>query len=347
MPCRTELYRECFINKASLIFKQAATGDDLISVVIPAYNVERFIGGALASVLGQSYRNIEIIVVDDGSTDRTAAIVKEAAQQDSRVRLIQISNSGPATARNRGLAAAHGAWVATLDADDLWHPEKLAKQATLMRCAPDGTGLIYCWSVGIDEDGGIVFPSWSCGTAEGDVLHAMIENSLPGSGSTPLIRLSCIRAVGGYDQALRVGEDWQLYVALAGICAFAVVPEYLAGYRLRQDGASMDVAAMVKWSRQFRQWITASWPDLSDGLLRRHDYTVNRYLSFLALRSGDGIQALRFRFLAYRARPIMLLNLETLGFLLLLLIRRLGVKGYYWRFWEKPVPFLPLISNAD
>src|SRR4051812_12704913 len=101
---------------------------DLTSVIIPIYNAEQYIAETLLSALAQTHRNIEIIVVDDGSTDGSAAVVKLIAASDARVRLISQPNRGVAHARNCAIAEAQGEFIAPLDADDLWHPKKIERQ---------------------------------------------------------------------------------------------------------------------------------------------------------------------------------------------------------------------------
>ena len=107
--------------------------NELVSVVIPAYNAGATIAETLASALGQTYRDLEIIAVDDGSTDDTAAVVAGAAANDPRIRLLRQANSGVAAARNYGIAEARANLIAILDADDLWHPTKVAKQVAAIR----------------------------------------------------------------------------------------------------------------------------------------------------------------------------------------------------------------------
>src|SRR5438270_8624569 len=104
----------------------------LTSVVIPAYNAERFLERTLRSALRQTYRNLEVIVVNDGSADKTRAIAEAVARTDDRVRIITVPNGGVAKARNIGIAEAHGEFVAFLDADDLWHPTKIELQLAAM-----------------------------------------------------------------------------------------------------------------------------------------------------------------------------------------------------------------------
>ena len=121
--------------------------DGLVSVIVPVYNGERFISRTLASVQAQIYSPIEIIVIDDGSTDRTASLVEAEAGRDSRIRLFRSKNLGVAAARNRGIAEARGHLIAPLDADDLWHPQKLAREAGLLQASKPSVGVVYCWSI--------------------------------------------------------------------------------------------------------------------------------------------------------------------------------------------------------
>src|SRR5262245_1302656 len=104
----------------------------LVSVVIPAFNAARFICTTLDAVLRQTYRHIEVIVIDDGSTDATTDLVRQYAQRDHRVHLHLQSNRGPSEARNTGIAKSSGEFIAPLDADDIWYPEKLRKQVECM-----------------------------------------------------------------------------------------------------------------------------------------------------------------------------------------------------------------------
>jgi glycosyltransferase involved in cell wall biosynthesis len=119
----------------------------LASVVIPAYNTDRFLPAMLASVLTQSHRHLEVIIVDDGSTDRTAAHL------DHRVRIIGQENTGVAAARNRRLGEARGEYVAPIDADDVWHPENLASQVAALEAAGPAAAVSYAWFASINEHG--------------------------------------------------------------------------------------------------------------------------------------------------------------------------------------------------
>ncbi|HRF08147.1 MAG TPA: glycosyltransferase family A protein, partial [Xanthobacteraceae bacterium] len=126
-------------------------GRNLISVIVPAYNAGRYIGRCLASAGGQTYRDIEVIVVDDGSTDDTVERVREAMVADPRVHLVQTDRGGVSRARNLAIARARGDLIAPLDADDLWTRDKLERQLALLSKASINTGVVYCGAAGIDD----------------------------------------------------------------------------------------------------------------------------------------------------------------------------------------------------
>ena len=313
--------------------------DELISVVIPAHNAGPFIRRSVGSALRQTHRALEVIVVDDGSTDETGRIVEEIAQRDPRVRLIESENKGVSAARNLAIDQARGKLIAPLDADDIWHPQKLARQLADLRASAPDVGVVYCWSAGIDADDRVILPTWNNSTAAGDVLRAIVVSGIAGNGSTPLIRKECIAAAGGYDVDLALCEDWKFYTALAGVCRFAVVPQYLTGYRFREDSASLNVAAMERAIAQVTAWIGRRWPQLPAGLMRERSYTVNAYLAFLAVRARDFRQALRYLGLALAARPDKLFAFAYWRLFFLLFAHAVGLRTYRWLFWRRPVPF--------
>ena len=128
----------------------------LVSVIIPAFNAAEYIRQTLNSVLAQTYQAMEVIVVDDGSSDATGAIVEEFVKKDARVQLVRQSNAGVGAARNTAIRMARGEYIAPLDADDIWFPEKLEKQVACMEQCGEETGLVYCWSTLVDKHGGFV-----------------------------------------------------------------------------------------------------------------------------------------------------------------------------------------------
>jgi glycosyltransferase involved in cell wall biosynthesis len=313
--------------------------EELISVIVPAHNVARFIAGTLRSVLNQTHAALEVIVVDDGSTDETAAIAEGFARQDRRLRVIRAGHQGVSAARNRAIAEVRGNLIAPIDADDIWHVEKLARQLAAMRVSGAKTGVVYCWSAGIDESDRVILPAWNNSTAAGDVLRDIVVSGIAGNGSTPLIRKACIDAVGGYDTGLSLCEDWKFYTALAGVCEFAVVPEYLTGYRFRDESASMDCEAMEAAIAEVTAWIEQMWPNLPKSVFLDRRYTVDAYLAFLAIRQRQFGRALRLLGSAARARPRRLLTPAYLQLYVLWLAHAIGIRQYRWAFWRRPVRF--------
>jgi glycosyltransferase involved in cell wall biosynthesis len=224
----------------------------LVSVIIPAYNAERFLSTTLASARRQTHKNLEIIVVDDGSTDSTAAIAMEAADVDKRIRVLRQDNFGVAAARNRGIAESRGDYIAPLDADDVWHPQNVALQVAALEEAGPETAVSYAWCIVINEHGGFraVVPHSKIQNRR-RALACLIEGNFVGNASSSVIRRDAILAVGGYDTSLRARnaegcEDQALYIALAERSDFAVVSRELIAYRSHPYSMSQDTARMKR-----------------------------------------------------------------------------------------------------
>ncbi len=222
----------------------------LVTVIIPAYNAARTLDETLHSVRGQTYSHLEVLIIDDGSTDGTAAIALHHAAADGRIRLIRQANAGVAVARNSGLEQAKGEWIAPVDADDLWHPEKIERQMATMQTADPRVALVYNWFALIDPDSRILHYA-KPNTDEGDVFHRMFNNGLIGNGSTPLMKRDVVLACGGYDSGLHGAgaqgcEDLKLYLAIAENHHYALTPGYLTGYRVSPDNMSSDGLRMIR-----------------------------------------------------------------------------------------------------
>jgi glycosyltransferase involved in cell wall biosynthesis len=244
----------------------------LVSVVVPAFNAERFLARTLQSARAQTWRALEIIVVDDGSSDGTPEIVRAQAAVDPRLRLVRQENAGVAAARNRGIAVSGGAFVAPLDADDLWHPEKIERQLRRFQERPQAA-VVYCWSVAVDEDDGVIPQQVSPAEYEGDVLAAAVFQDFIGGASVPLIRRECLQAVGGFDERLRAAgaegcEDRKLYIDLAERYDFALVPAFLVGYRQVARSMSRDHARMFRSYDLVMSQARLRRPDLPRRLFR-------------------------------------------------------------------------------
>lgn len=221
-----------------------------VSVIIPAYNASRWLNETLATAANQTFTDIEIIVVDDGSTDDTAAIVERWAGRDSRIRLIRQQNGGVARARNTAIAAASAPFVAPLDADDLWHPTRLEKHMAAFAASDDDVGVVYSpYRTITPED--LVWSDAPHLPVSGAVFEPQLCENIVGNGSGIMVRTSLLKQVGGYSSTpfehdAQGCEDWLVQLKLAYICRFVFVPEYLIGYRDTEDNMSSDLLRMRK-----------------------------------------------------------------------------------------------------
>ena len=315
--------------------------EPLVSVIIPVLNGQRFIGRTLDSVLGQTYPSLEVVVADDGSTDQTAAIVESAAARDDRVRFFQKPHSGLPATRNFAIDKARGSLIAPLDADDLWHPDKIARQVARLNSSPPEVGLVYCWSVEIDEDDFLMPPVLDKCTAEGNVIVDLAaRGNFLENASVPLIRRSYLDTVGGYDASFNKGsEDWKLNLSLAEICQFAVVPSHLVGYRRSRTSMSRNTLAMEKSIDDVERWIIAKWPDLPAAAKRQMFYNSNYYLAHQSLTTNDLRSAVRYQLASIKAEPRALLSATNLMLSVRLTARLLKIKRTAMPFQKRPVKF--------
>ena len=229
-----------------------------VAVVIPAYNAQKTLGRTLDSVLAQSHERLEVLVVDDGSCDETAALAQQYAARDGRVRLLSQENGGVARARNLGLQAAAADFVAFVDADDLWHPRKIEKQLAALMANP-AAAFVYTPFRVIDENDHVV-ASGCFFTTRGRVLWRHMLVNFVGNGSSILVRRDAALAVGGYaadmrDQGLEGAEDYMLQLQLAAAHEVEVVPEYLVGYRQTSGSMSSNIARMLAAELEARRRI--------------------------------------------------------------------------------------------
>lgn len=215
-----------------------------VSVIMPAYNVEPYVGDAIRSALAQTFTDFELIVVDDGSKDGTAGVVKELARQDARIQLVQQANRGLAGARNSALRAARGAFFALLDSDDLWEPEFLAEQMAILSSRPDvdivtGNG----WCLGGAKNGQLALPCPDprpvpdLATIIGDERAVFIMS---------VFRRRVYTTIGSFDESMRSNEDYDFWLraAVAGF-TFARNDRPLGHYRIRTDSLSASDVRML------------------------------------------------------------------------------------------------------
>ena len=222
----------------------------LVSVIVPAYNAQRYIGATLKSLIRQTYPHLEIIIVDDGSRDKTIEIVKDAMIKDKRIKLFQQPNLGVAAARNQGIRQSMGSFIAPVDSDDICFSEKIAKLLESLQNTGKNSGVAYSWSVTINKFGEFVSTD-DMVDFEGDVFGNLLISNFIGNASSALIRKKCFDEVGLYNptffsQKAQGCEDYDLYLRIAEKFDFRVVKAFLTGYRKTGDSMSDDYMAMER-----------------------------------------------------------------------------------------------------
>jgi glycosyltransferase involved in cell wall biosynthesis len=212
-----------------------------ISIIIPTYNYGRFLRDAIDSVLAQTYRPMEIIVVDDGSTDDTPQILAEYGE---RIRVIHQDNRGVGAARNTGIAAANGDYLAFLDSDDIMKPQLLEHEIARFIADP-GLGLVHCAVELVDRDEKLL--SLSRNGMEGWVATELLRldrEVITAPGSSIMVPKRVAEEIGGYDETLQPSEDWDFCYRLAIRYRIGYVREPLLKYRLHGGGIHLNVAQM-------------------------------------------------------------------------------------------------------
>ncbi len=249
----------------------------LVSVVIPVYNTERYVAATLESVLAQSYRNLEIIVVIDGSTDSSHDTCRTF--EDPRIRYVVQENQGLAAARNSGIRESRGKHIAFLDSDDTWYPEKVARHVESLENDPD-LGLSYSYSALIDSTGEKFGNYQKSGTDPTSFYDCYVKNTI-GNGSNAVLRREVFSGrpddpgafppLDGFVRSLRRAEDYELW---SRICAttrwrIACVPEPLVNYRVNPEGLSANVKAQQAYHFLAMAMVAELTPDAAEHLRRR------------------------------------------------------------------------------
>jgi glycosyltransferase involved in cell wall biosynthesis len=199
-----------------------------ISVIIPAYNASRTVAATVDSVLGQTFGDLELLVIDDGSKDDTAEVVD--ARDDPRVKCIRTDNGGVSVARNRGLDLAKAPYVAFLDADDAWEPTKLEQQHRVMSESPE-VGLCFASTRHVDDD--LETIALHRAPQRSDYSEALLleGNIIAGSASSVMARTSAINEAGRFDPRLSLCADWDMWLRMSVVTSFLALDEALVLYR--------------------------------------------------------------------------------------------------------------------
>jgi glycosyltransferase involved in cell wall biosynthesis len=274
-----------------------------VSVVIPTRNRQDFLLRTLDSVLAQRAVQLEVLVIDDGSTDETERAVRSL--RDDRVGFVRHETPrGVATARNAGAAIADGTWIAMLDDDDLWAPDKLARQ--VLAAEQTGAGWVYAGAVEIDEVGNLLGGERPP-QPEMLVQQLTRRNLMPAGSSNVVVYADAFRSAGGFDEKLRHLADWDMWLRLARLGPPVCVSAPLVAYRLHPTQATLDTGGMVAEARvlrdrhgadlnSIRRWL--AWSHLRRG--RRRE-AVGTYV--VAAASGDLTSVGRAIVAALHPRP--------------------------------------------
>jgi glycosyltransferase involved in cell wall biosynthesis len=278
-----------------------------ISVVIPAYNAERTLKETIQSVQDQTLTDIEIIIINDGSTDQTWNLIENLA--DSRIKAFSYENGGVAVARNRGITHAIGEFIAFIDADDLWTPDKLELQLDALKQHPEA-GVAYSWNYFYYEKTGDRTPG-HVANFEGNVYAPLLQENFLANGSNPLIRRQAIDQIGGFDSTFPHCADWDFYLRLAAQWQFVRVPKHQVFYR--QSSHSMSSTKVNEIERQCLAMLEKAYQAApieyqllkSKSLAWIYEYCTQQYLQSSHDRAGVQIATRKF-WKAVQLRPQIL-----------------------------------------
>jgi glycosyltransferase involved in cell wall biosynthesis len=232
-----------------------------ISVVIPTYNRAREVGDAIDSALAQTRPALEIIVIDDGSTDETPAVL---ARYGERIRVVRQNNQGVAAARNAGIAVARGDLLAFLDSDDVWLPRKLELQAARIEADPE-LGLVHC---GVDFEGTGIRLDGMEGSVASEMLR-LDRSVIVAHGSGVMVPRRVVEEVGDFDGRMRVSEDWDFCYRVAARYRIGFVAEALVLHARHATGLQNDIAGM---EQGMLLALGKAFSDPAVQPLRRHTY---------------------------------------------------------------------------
>jgi glycosyltransferase involved in cell wall biosynthesis len=310
-----------------------------VSVVIPAYNCEAFVAEAIDSALSQDHAPAEVIVVDDGSTDGTRTVVRRFG---SAVRLLEQANGGPARARNAGVRHASGDAIAFLDADDVWLPGKLRLQVQALSAHPD-VDVAFTdfgfWDPG--PDGKYAAPQTArrpasrqdvapSAVAEDprwfycDLLMAPVVTII-----AAMVRRPLFDAIGGFDEALRTGEDYEFWLRASRHTRFVRIPSMLAAYRTRGDSVTRRPMPRSNELDVFERYLQRhgaldpAGRELSRAEIDARRYALNFDHAYAHLKAGSPSIALRHFAHCIRLRP----RAKLVGYLALAGARLASARG--------------------
>jgi glycosyltransferase involved in cell wall biosynthesis len=316
-----------------------------ISVVVPAYNAEKTILETIQSIQKQTFSNFELIVINDGSTDKTVELLNTIV--DPRLKIFSYENGGLPVARNRGIAHANGEFITFIDADDLWTPDKLELQIAALQQHQEA-GVVYSWTAFINDKGQLIYaqePSFF----DGDVYPQLLVNNFISSGSNILVRRQFIESAGEFDPLLKSAEDWDYNIRLAALCPFAVVPKYQILYRKSQNSMTAKINVMEKAiftviERAFQAAPTELKVLKNQSMANYFRFIAKLYLEYDTNINGTK-QAINKLKKSIQLYPKILLKKETQRLILKVILIQLfpyQIATHFIRFIGKKFPMVPI-----
>ena len=301
----------------------------IISVIIPVYNGEKTIGETMASVLQQTFADFELIVINDGSIDRTLEII--SSLKDPRIKVFSYPNAGLAASRNRGISVAVGEYISFIDADDLWTPDKLEAQLKALQENPLAA-LAYSWTDLIDELSQFIRIGGHV-TVNGDAYANLLLVNFLENGSNPLIRRQALIEVGNFDEPLESAADWDMWLRLAARYPFVAVSVPQILYRVNSTSMSANVFKQEVETVKVIEKAFLQAPKSLQYLKKYSLANVYKYLTYKALEGSPGrdrglvaarfmMQAIRCDRTLFRKRVIWKVWLKIL--MVIILPRRLA-----------------------
>ncbi|MEC4804538.1 MAG: glycosyltransferase [Jaaginema sp. PMC 1079.18] len=278
----------------------------LVSVIIPVYNGEKTIQTTVESALSQTLTDLEVIVVNSGSTDRTQQILQ--GMSDARLTIVDYPKAIVSVNRNRGVTQAQSDYLCFLDADDLWTKDKLACQYQALQ-ENSQAAVVYSWTNCIDQSDRVLRKCRYVNYA-GNVLPQLLLDDFIGNGSNAMIRRQAFAEVQGFDESLTNAEDTDLWLRLAAKYEFTVVPKVQVLYRISAQSKSSNVKRMEVMNLRVIEKAFSDAPSSLQYLKRYSSGNLYKYLSYRALETQPGQQktltTLRFILQSAIASPDLL-----------------------------------------
>jgi glycosyltransferase involved in cell wall biosynthesis len=259
----------------------------LVTVVIPAYNAERTVSATVGSVLAQTVGDLEVIGVDDGSSDDTAAEAQRSG--DARLRVVTQPNAGAAAARNTGIDAGRARYVAFVDADDLWLPHKLERQIAVLEGDPGATA-VQSGAIWVDPELNVLSVR-PCVEPRDPLLATLLFQNLPAFPTTLVVERSAFSSIGRFDPSLVILEDWELAIRAARYGGLRSVPEPLALYRVHPGNRSRELDIHIDPGFRVLERLFSD-PELPEPIRRRRRQV---YGTFYRMLSGGAFKVGRWR----------------------------------------------------